>query len=74
MDESLTVSDLVISARLTRKDTKRHLDEMKSLGLVRTIRDKFERYLITDEGIKWLETYKGMKGNRARKRRDAPDF
>jgi len=59
--EEKTLNGLRDTTRLNQQRLKHHLDDMVVLGLVRADRSgRFLKYSITDHGVEWLESYKGI--------------
>jgi predicted transcriptional regulator len=61
IEEEKTLNGVRDATRLNQERLKHHLDDMVSLGLVRSDRSRrFTTYSITEHGIRWREGYKGI--------------
>ena len=63
------------ATRLNQERLKYHLDDMVSIGLVRADRSRrFTMYSITDHGVEWRESYKGIATGSSGKEDREADF
>lgn len=73
--EGKTLNGIKDAARVNQKRLKHHLDGMVSLGLVRADRSRrFTIYSITDHGVEWRESYKGIATGSSGKEDHDVDF
>ena len=66
VDEDLTLTNFVNALGMKRKDSREHLRTMEAQGLVTQKRNKFVKYSITEEGVKWLKRYKPLTKRRSK--------
>jgi len=71
----MTLNVIRDATRLNQERLKLHLDDMVSLGLVRTYRSgRFTTYSITQHGLEWREGYKRIATGSSGKEDHRADF
>ena len=67
-----TLNRLVVAGNLNRTSAREYVQQLVSEGLIQTKHERFLKYSITNDGIRWLKTYRGLvsRGEDRRKRQD----